>query len=493
MPPAAPDKLAKWLFERLKDSPVAEFIPQENINLICERAVSFFYAGGTLNAQGLIEWLRTEYDAPAGAVTAAFDAIKDEALSSMGVRLVMAGASDAGGPGPAPDEVKVSFARVDEPAEPPADAPAEEVVVQAAPSRPEPEPEQEPEQEPQPERKPEPAPPPRARKEPPPPSAIAPHKAWEYMKPARRDPARNLSAFLRDAAYFEWAVLVHAHDGDHKKDPLIKNCLQKSFALTPEEKIALADFSLEPGKDGATTAAWCLRMNGLALACACALELAAPERGFDDQEWVQGVRQLIAGFGDMAGGIMGKRTEARRVLEPGLEAFDAAYRRLKQIHDRLDGMAKKRARALAEAASRPSPKPAARGRAVSPSGASRARDFINDHSRAIKIAAAAVLALSVLAALYFSGVLAGSGVKQLAVDVADSGLTALSVTGQDKTMVVVIDEGQWLKLPAEEKVDALNKLYAHARAMHYSQVQVRGRDGAVLAHAWSDTDFRIFK
>ncbi|HUT52133.1 MAG TPA: hypothetical protein VM658_01960 [bacterium] len=493
---ASPEKLAEWLFDRLKVSPVSEFIPQENLHLICSRAMFFFYADGKLNAEGLIEWFQTEYDAPPHVVTTALNAVKDEAQRSLGVQILMPGAPAGAGPGAATDDARVTFAKAAPPEEPPPfdQAPGQAPAKPASPSAPEPEP--------------EPEPPPKPEAGPAQPSAIAPRKAWEYMKPARRDPARNLGSFLHDSTYLEWAILDHAQGGDHCDDAILKSSLQEKFAFTPEEKSALAEFTLEPGKEGATAAAWCLRMNGIALACAYALELAASELGFSQEEWARGVRQLDATFGDLAIKILGKRAEARRTGEQGQEAFEAAFNRLKQIHDLLENVVRKRSSPAAAAPARSAPgKPAsrpasragadsssaARAAQASASGKSGLRSFINNNHQAILLAAMAVAVLSILATLYFSGVFEGSSIKDLEVDVSDSGLAALSVTGQDKTMVVVIDEDSWLNSLTGQKEDALKKLYARAAAMNYSQVQVRTREGGVLAHAWSDDNFKIFK
>lgn len=496
----SPERLAKWLFERLKDSAISEYIPQENLGLICDRAMFFFYKGGKLEANGLMEWLETEYNVPAETVSGILAGLVAPAQAKLAVKIIM----PAGQPSapPATDEAsgdaKVTITQVPPDEEPPDSV--EELLPPEEPPVPSEEQPQAPSEsiadiEPAPEEAP-----------PPPPEgagAIGPRKAWEYMKPTPRDPARNLGGFLHDSAYLEWAILDKSHDRASINDVAMNSALSRLSEFSDEEKASLADFNLKPGNtDNNSTTAWCLRMNGVALAYAYALELATGAPGFDMAEWVRGVRQLNATFGDMAGKIMGKRAEARKLGEPGLEAFETTYQRLKQIHGQVEPLFWKQsggtspaAQVKAQAAKPvPKPTPPKPSRAI-PGYAEESglRGIINRNSGLFIIVGLVVTVISIGYAVYASGLLRGSEIKTMQIDLSSSGLKVTSATAQRKILVVEVEENSWTKLSVKEKDASIDSLYSVALKNGLDNVQIKSATGDLLAYVWSNTKYKIMK
>jgi hypothetical protein len=86
---SSPEELAAWLFERVAATPILDYIPRENVHLICERAMTFFYSEGRLETGGLIQWCESEYGVPRRLLLETLSGFKKEAADVLGVEIVL--------------------------------------------------------------------------------------------------------------------------------------------------------------------------------------------------------------------------------------------------------------------------------------------------------------------------------------------------------------------------------------------------------------------
>jgi hypothetical protein len=482
MTPLSIEGMGKWLSERLEASGLLEAVPRENLNLLCSRAINFFFSGNTLQVEGIINWLEVEYGVPRERLLEVFSRLAGEA-PSFGFRVELPG----GGPGEteegfAPDEIPHEG---EEEAGSGGDSEDDSGILmedkgQEASSQGE-------------TVGPSLAPPPSKAR-----------RVWQALPPKPRDPVRSLSAFLVDYKYFEFAFLDQVLGGECRKEPRTAAVLEQSFRPTPEEKEFLKDPGLEPGTEEDTVLAWTLRLNGRALAYAYALDLARNEISFDMSEWLRAVRQMNTAYGDISSRVLAKYAEAKKVGGHTLAAFETAWNRLRTFHERiapqnerLSALAagkegEERGNKAGPGAKRPAPARAAVAARQKEGPAGGLGGFLEKNRFVVLIGAAALLAVFVFFGLYSAGLFKPSGFKEAPVDISGTGIKAERIFSDEVGLVVVVSDAEWASLDQEEKTEKLKALYETASRSGLKQVQVRNLQDRVLALILSPEKVKIF-
>jgi hypothetical protein len=495
-----PEQLSKWLFERLKESPLQDDIPRQNLSLICDRAVHYFFNKDVLTLEGLFKWLAAEYNVPREKLAAAFSALKGPA-AELGVFMRMPGdeadrtmaqtlpgdrplsaLAEESGETFGEDELPHEGADAeDHPAED-ANADEDEAPVFAEEDQGE---------------VPAPAAPSAAA------SAVPqarPRRHWQMLPPKPRDPVRSLSGFLTDSRYLEFVFLDYALDGNCRKEPRMQSLCSGIFQLRDEEKAFYRDPALEPGTDADTVEAWAVRLNGLALALGYAKEVAHDDQ-LDQAEWLRGVRQLIGIFGDLSSRILVKLSEAKKIGGDALSSFETAWSRLRYAHEalapeneRISAAAAGREVEVKTTAAAKKPAKAAAAKAVAiDTGATGLSSFVQRNQMLLVVGAGVLLLVALGYAALSMGLFGSKNVVEAKIDVSSAGLKVDKKLTDGTGLVVVVNEAEWKALSAEDKHAKLVKLYEIAKAGGLSQVQVRGPDDKILGLAMSAQMIKVFE
>ncbi len=324
-----------------------------------------------------------------------------------------------------------------------------------------------------------------------------PKRHWQMLPPKMIDPGQSLAAFLGDWKYMEWAFLDHAHDGDGRKEPDVLKTLSHSFELSEAEKDFLQTPTLEPGQDEDTLEAWTLRLNGRALSFSWALRLAGGGEDFDVAQWLRGVRQLNQVYGEGSNRVLAKHAEAKQLGGAGLEAFEAAWVRLRKAHEKVEpeyerltsvatGVAikhedeeKERAKKKARAAKVVAVKQV-------DEEAKGIRGFVNKYQLLFMAAAAVLVVVTVGWVLLSVGLFTDvNNVKEIKVDLSGTGLQVESVITDSVAMVAIISGQKWAQLTPGQKEEKVKELFSIAAGHGLEQVQIRSKDDRVFAQAWS--------
>jgi hypothetical protein len=487
-----PEQLSRWLFVHLEDSPLSADIPRENLSLICERAVNFFFAKDVLALEGVFNWLIAEYNVPREKLASSFGSLKIPA-SELGVFMQLPGeeneatmsatlpgdrplsalAEDAGetfDDDELPHESAESSSVSDDDEAPvwipeggtkaPAPASAGPVVEKARPKR-----------------------------------------HWQMLPPKSRDPVRSLSGYLNDTKYFEFVFLDYALDGDARKEQRVRLICSSIFRLREHEKNFYRNPALEPGSEADTIEAWAVRLNGLALAFALAKDVAGDDN-LDQSEWLRGVRQLKGVFGDLTSRILIKLSEAKKIGGDTLSSFESAWSRLRFSHESLAGeidriskvagkeMEEKKPSTPAKRLARRSP--AAKVVIAEPE-AEGLRALIKRFQFPLIVGALLLLVLSLGYAIHAMGVFKGEGTKEVKLDISALGFTAEKELTDGTGLVVMIKESEWTPLSDEDKKQRLAKLYEIAVAGGFKQAQVRSSANVPLGLALSPTMIKVLR
>jgi hypothetical protein len=436
MEPCESAVLQTWLTEKLVGSSLSEYIPRSNLTLVCQQIVAGFYRQGRLETVEIFGWLEKEYELPREELVLVLTGLKKEA-TRIGVNILLPWETHAG----------VQSAEAPAASAPPTVAPAASAPPTVAPP------------------------------------------ADRSPAPRTADPRKDLSAFMNDPKYFEWAVLDHVKGEGFPKEGPIDQILREHFEFAGEEIGIMR--GLEPGAKGENIDDWILRLNGLALALNYALALTQYQMEYP-QEWLRGVRQLNTRMGEITGKVLNKQQKAKN--DPSLPLLRAAWTWGKEAMTQLELEAKRVQESIGQKASAPPP-PAEKtpAKPTPPPAAAPKTSAFEGRNKLLTLVAGAIILASFIWMLSALGILSGGDDKQeVTLDFSGIALPVQWSYTSSGALVVVTEETAWQALDEAAKVATISRLYRKAAAAGQSQLQLRTAANNILAHAWSEDNFKIF-
>ncbi len=330
-------------------------------------------------------------------------------------------------------------------------------------------------------------------------------KTAQPSGPQPKDISSDLSGFLHDRTYLEWTILEHARGDFHSEVPVVSMCLQSDFQLTEEERTLLLSEELIPGGAEDTAAGWVLRINGLALACACAGSIS----DFDDKrelrEWARAVYKLQGNFGQLISRILGKRKQVNQegcedeatALEAAWLRFNRLYEGLKSDYSRIIASAKAGpapAERLAQTAKPPSD---SKAKKAPPTAASDSASAGAAKGSAIKLYLSILAALLVVvgggAYVLFELGLLDAGGEPIDVDLSSLTVEVTNVLQSEEEMIVKVESSSWETLSRQAKEAELESMYSAALEQGLSVVRVVSDNGNPLSHVIDQNNYIIFR
>jgi hypothetical protein len=293
---------------------------------------------------------------------------------------------------------------------------------------------------------------------------------------------------MNDPKYFEWAVLDYVKGAGFPKEGPIDQVLHEHFEFAGEEIGIMRE--LEPGGKGDNLNDWILRLNGLALALNYALALAQYQMEYP-QEWLRGVRQLNARMGEITGKVLNKQQKAKG--DPSLPLLRAAWTWAKEAMAPLELEAKRVQESLGQKVSAPPPAEKTPAKPTPPPAAAPKPSAFEGRNKLLTLVAGAIILASFIWMLSLLGILRGGDDKQeVTLDFSGIALPVQSSYTSSGVLVVVTGEKSWQALDEAAKVATITRLYRKAVDAGQSQMQLRTAANNILAHAWSEDNFKIF-
>ena len=427
MAESSPQKLAGWLYGRLVEGKISEYMSSEELLDIIKKAVKSYYRDGKLETKQVMGWFNSEFGVPFEDLFNIFLKLKDEA-AGFGFVILMPGEEVTGKPGTPPEQQEEQPAGETELAGPSVANPFQDL-----------------------------------------PAFI---KNTDYMVWAFLDHVcgRGSSKVpLLETALSGWLKL-----SDPEKSVICSETVkdgQSAEALVLELYVRAA------------ACGYVIEFSAANPSMDVDMWMAAVQQAGDSAE-----RAAVKASSRISHARKEGREEEAKRIENVLNKLRSVQKSMEYQVGKVTGAVQEETPSPEQFTERPvkktAPKPPPR-----PKAKEQKKEGL-PINKVVAAVLGGVLLLVIAVTLWATGVI-GGGISKVKMDYPDLPINVSKTMAQGSVVVLYVDDQQWINMEENRKKETIAAVFSTAQKKEYRQLHIKGNSGEMLATAFSPTNYRL--